>query len=259
MSAVVDTCAFCPKLCRHVCPVSVATYAESATPTAIVGVIRLGQGGLVDAALVDEALGLCNGCGACSRACALSMDVAGFLRECHSAPGAESLPTLPAGADTVWVEEANPKDPRSSMGSSWPAEVVVTPDALGYAAWRAGETARLGLVARHFAGRRVRTGSLAVSELLAAAGVPVEALAAPPLPARFVTCYEGADGKDGQLTCCGAREGFERAHTATASAMGAEAARRMAGLPHAVADTHCAAWLRCHGADARGPDAHVRR
>ena len=31
-----ESCAFCPKLCRHVCPVAVGTGREAATPTAMI-------------------------------------------------------------------------------------------------------------------------------------------------------------------------------------------------------------------------------
>jgi ferredoxin len=246
-----DTCAFCPKLCRHVCPVAAVTAREAATPTAIVGVVRLAERGAVEAALAEAALDLCAGCGACTRACALHLDVAAFVRECRPAPAAGALPALPpvAEAALLRVEQEAPAE-------AHPADVVVvSPDALGHAAWRAGEAAIARRAAAHFAGRRVATSSFAVAEVLDAGGVPVVKLDAPAGKARFLTCWEGATGADGQVACCGAREGFGSRNPTAASAMAREAARRLNGLPTTCADGHCAAWLRAHGADVRGPDA----
>ena len=180
MRSPIDICAFCPRLCRHVCPVTVATARESATPTAILSVLRLAESGAIEPGLAREALELCNGCGACARHCALSMDVPGFLR-----------------ARREGVEEA--PDPEEA--------------------------------------RRLRLWEL------------------PSKLPRFATCMEGSVGADGQLACCGAREGFEVRRPDVAKAMAAEVVRRMDGRPHVCADARCAEWLRAHGGDVRGPDA----
>ncbi len=253
-ASVLDACAFCPRLCRHVCPVAVGTARESATPTAIAGVVRLAEHGVLEATLADQALDLCVGCGACTRYCALHVDVAAWVRDCRTPPGVAPLPELPpidAGKAVRVLVTPPVGDPRASSVSG----AALTPDALGHAAWLAGNSAVLAEVARHFAGRRVATDSAAVAEVLLAAGVEVVRSAAPDGAARFRTCSEGALGEDGQLSCCGAREGFPERNPAAAHALAAEVVRRMNGAPHTCADGHCAGWLRAHGADVRGPDA----
>lgn len=251
----VDTCPFCPRLCRHVCPVTVATARESATPTAIWSVVRLAERGQLEAELAEAALELCNGCGACARHCGVGVDVPSAVRECRSRPSPAALPELPAKGRIVRVEVDGEPGP----------ERVISADALGHAAVKAGDAAHLDRLARHFAGWTVHTGSNAVAEVLAEAvrragaaakGLRVVPDAAPATQPRFVTCWEGANGADGQIACCGAREGFEGRQPAVAGAMATEAVRRMGGRRHGCADSHCATWLRAHGGDVEGPDAH---
>lgn len=241
----IDTCPFCPRLCRHVCPVSVATARESATPTAITTVVRLAAQGQVESDLADEVLELCNGCGACMRHCALHVDVPAFVREYRARPTPEPLPALPTGRRSVRVEVDG--EPRPG--------VVVSRDALGHAAVVAGDRAHLQRVAQHFAGWTVHTGSNAVAEVLAAAETRVVPDPAPAAGPRFQTCWEGATGADGQVACCGAREGFETRQPALASELAREVVRRMGGRRFGCGDAHCAAWLRAHGAEVEGPDA----
>lgn len=247
-----ETCTFCPRLCRHVCPVSVATARESAVPSAIVGVVRLATAGSIEASLGTAALDLCLGCGACTRYCALHVDVAAFVRGARGRPEAATLPVLPPLNDAADVRVELP----SPDGVEPPPGTILSPDALGHAAWRAGDTQVLRRLASRFAGRTVQTRSFAIAEVLTAAGVAVQQDPAPPTGTRFTTCWEGANGQDGQLTCCGAREGFADRNPDLAHEVAREAARRLGGLPTTCADGHCAAWLRAHGADVRGPDAH---
>lgn len=261
MSTVVDVCGFCPRLCRHVCPVVVATARESVTPTAIVSAVRLAEAGAIEANIAEAALAMCNGCGACTRHCALSLDVAEFVRECRSRPVNAPLPTLPSGdGRVVRVEVGAPQpEPANAVVS-----VVWSPDALGHAAWKAGDSGVPGALALHFGGWTVRTGSFAVAEVLAAAAsrVPREAGSidvimdeAPEGAPRFTTCWEGARGNDGQIACCGAREGFETSQPVAAKAMAREVVVRMGDREHTCADSRCAGWLREAGGSVRGPDA----
>ena len=88
------TCAYCPRLCRHVCPVSVATARESATPTAMATVALLSLRGKLEPGLALSGTELCIGCGACERHCHWHIDVAGRIGEFRSQAGApdEAVP-----------------------------------------------------------------------------------------------------------------------------------------------------------------------
>ncbi|GDX81520.1 hypothetical protein LBMAG42_33310 [Deltaproteobacteria bacterium] len=261
MSTVVDVCGFCPRLCRHVCPVVVATARESATPTAIVSAVRLAEGGAIEASIAEAALAMCNGCGACTRHCALSLDVAEFVREWRPRPATAPLPALPLASGRVVRVEIGAEPAERAAGG---VPVVWSADGLGHAAWKAGDSGVAGAVALHFAGWTVRTGSFAVAEVLAAASSrvlpgagPIEVIPDPPPEGapRFTTCWEGARGSDGQIACCGAREGFEASQPAAAKAMAREVVVRMGDREHTCADSRCAGWLREAGGNVRGPDA----
>lgn len=90
MTPSLDTCAYCPKLCRHVCPVSVATARESATPTAMATVALLHLAGKLDADTARAGTSLCAGCGACERHCHHHVDVPALLGAFRSRLGATS-------------------------------------------------------------------------------------------------------------------------------------------------------------------------
>ena len=80
MSHLYELCAFCPKLCRHVCPVAKATGREAATPTAKMTVVYLVKRGLLPKELATQAAALCEGCGACTAHCKHQIPVAELLR-----------------------------------------------------------------------------------------------------------------------------------------------------------------------------------
>ena len=74
-----ESCAFCPKLCRHVCPVAVGSGREAATPTAMMTAswAWLNEQGTAESALASAKL--CVDCGACTRACKLQRPVVELL------------------------------------------------------------------------------------------------------------------------------------------------------------------------------------
>lgn len=84
------TCAYCPRLCRHVCPVSVATARESATPTAMATVALLSLRGQIEPGLALSGTEMCAGCGACERHCHWHIDVAGRIAEFRAEAGQAS-------------------------------------------------------------------------------------------------------------------------------------------------------------------------
>ncbi len=69
-------CTYCPKLCRHACPVSSATALETLVPQNKMMVMRH-----LAVEPVEDATALygCTGCGACTEACVHGIDVAGAL------------------------------------------------------------------------------------------------------------------------------------------------------------------------------------
>ncbi len=81
-----ETCAFCPKLCRSACPVSNAEPNETLTPWGKMTTSYLAA--LGDAPLVSDIAGpawACTGCGACAQACDHENDVATTLLSARSA------------------------------------------------------------------------------------------------------------------------------------------------------------------------------
>ncbi len=79
MSIDYETCAWCPRLCRHVCPVAVATGREAATPTSMMTIALLAQRGSVSAELAAASASLCLSCGACTQHCKVGVPVAARL------------------------------------------------------------------------------------------------------------------------------------------------------------------------------------
>lgn len=260
-----STCAFCPRLCRHVCPVAVGTAWESATPTAIMTTVWWAEMGMSSVELAREASSLCLGCGACEAHCKVHVPVperlVGWLqahREGEELPAPPSLPTILGVGVEVVVLGSEPDWREPGRGDqAW----CRTGDALGFSAWEAGDARVLERVARHFAGRRVVTASLDIARVLTAAGVPVRVLELAPAeghPRRFNTCFEGAEATPDQLACCGRRAGFPEREPEAARRVAEENVRRLGGAPTRCADASCAAWLRAHGGEVEGPAHHLR-
>ena len=252
-----STCAWCPRLCRHVCPVAVATGREAATPTAMMAVPLL-------AAQIDDpgfgvaGTSLCLGCGACSAHCKWHVPVAEHLhawrRDQKVVVRAEVLAPIVGDAPRVALLTG-----ARDWSTAWTARrgerlaTMRSGDELGFAAWKAGDSTVLPRVMAHFERRSVLTSALAVAELLTAAGVPVQGLEVPAGP-RFQSCYEGPSPGPGQLACCGRREGFAAREPEAAQQVGVWNARLLGDGNYICADQGCADWLRGCGAQVRGPE-----
>lgn len=80
-----ETCAFCPKLSRAVCPVSNADGKETTTPWGKMSAAYLISRGAVEPT-AEQAWPpwACTGCFACKRSCELSNDVAGTLLDARA-------------------------------------------------------------------------------------------------------------------------------------------------------------------------------
>ena len=81
-----EYCTYCPKLCRHSCPVSNATGRETLTPQSKMSLLfSLKRGCLKWSEDYVEPLYGCTSCGLCQKFCVHGNDVAAALREGRSA------------------------------------------------------------------------------------------------------------------------------------------------------------------------------
>lgn len=106
LNTSLEHCTFCPRLCSHTCPVSLASAREALTPQAkmaFFGQRRLG-GALWPGSATEGAepssrrplpIYACTGCGACSSACQHHVDPAGLLMQARAdAEQAEAGPSV---------------------------------------------------------------------------------------------------------------------------------------------------------------------
>ncbi len=257
-------CAYCPRLCRHACPVAVATGLESAVPATIFATLHAYATGREDADVARSAASLCLGCGACTDACVPAVPVAARIREWRRALG-EDVAADPVGAIEGDAPHVCVLGPDEDWPVAWsasrglPHAALRTRDSLGHARWAADADAsekRLASLRQAFQGRVAVVASGDVAEVLRAAGVAVERLqVVAGGRARFRTCFESGEGAGapGQLACCGRREGFAEREPGAARDVARANVRAFAGDGVACGDEGCARWLRAHGADVLGP------
>lgn len=121
LSAIVETCVFCPKLCRYACPVAEAETRETVTPWGLMTLLDDVRRGL---AVLDEATAEtwahCTGCRRCQQVCKHDNDVPRALAHARDraramgvgpdgwrrwldapAPALDALSALPAGGETI--------------------------------------------------------------------------------------------------------------------------------------------------------------
>ena len=103
------TCLYCPKLCRHACPVSEISGREAVTPWAL-----MSRGALIHQGLLplsqDTAVqwAHCTGCGRCTAACKHEIPVADAIRGARAEAAAGGL--IPEG-HKGWPEAEPPARP----------------------------------------------------------------------------------------------------------------------------------------------------
>lgn len=269
MSGVVDTCALCPKLCRHVCPVAVGTGLESATPTAILTEVLMADQYPEDESLAAQSIDLCTRCGACGSFCGVDQPVVELLDEARARHQPEPPPWTPpviqGHAPTVaivcggdgWVDglaEALQQD----------LAVVRTEDHLGETHMIRSDTrdALTSALSKLFQGRTAVTSCGTCRAALEAAGVTVESVSAatnhvPAFP-TWRTCHcDPGPSVDTVIRCCGARAPLSLEYPELAEKMGKEIAIRLEGQTVFVPDARCAAHLISAGAPVRGPTDHL--
>lgn len=250
------TCVYCPRLCRHVCPVAVGTGREAALPGNILQALLLERTGARPEGYGRAAVDLCLGCGACEAHCKQHRPVPSIVREARGpAAPAEMLGEIVGDAARVCVL-TDARDWSVGWGRTLGVEVATlrTNDELGYAAWVSGEDAVLDRLADLLSGRAVITGSAAVAAVASAAGLAVERLSPPQGEVEMRCCIEGPSlPTPDRLACCGRREGFAARLPDLARAVAEENVRLLDGRTAACSDDGCATWLRAHGAIAVGP------
>lgn len=81
MREALSTCALCPRLCRHACPVASMTGREAAVPAQLAGVLWGWSAGRVSDDVALQAATLCVDCGACQDACHLHRPLPELLQQ----------------------------------------------------------------------------------------------------------------------------------------------------------------------------------
>lgn len=267
----VDICAFCPRLCRHVCPIAVGSGREAATPTAMMTGVWAWLSGHEDGGIAWSQAALCTSCGACTAACKLDRPVADLLSRARGATAATPTPpTVPdiegSGAWVAVETDARRWAEALAAHLGEPVGRLRSPDELGEhllddpAALRdhaQNLRARVGdrtlVIASGGAWRVAQATGLLARHLQDLAPTPN---AAPGFHPCTGPAPNGPSCEDA-LACCGAAAPLPAAHPAVAAEVGREAASRLGGVPHVTSDTRCANWLRAHGARVTDPVDHL--
>lgn len=265
------TCAWCPRLCRHVCPVAVGSARESAVPSnmALHPLRYLRGDGSLE--LARRAAALCVDCGACTAHCDLDQPLGALLarfRGAHSAPPpAQPLAPVEGPGELIAVESDDRRWAEAlSARLGVPVARLRTGDHLGAAhlahplagpehaaALRAAVGGRALVVSEHHSLDAARAAGVAVRHLadlvpVATGGLVHHPCRGPRLP--------GVTAPDA-LACCGATAALPHEHPQLAADVARQAARRLAEAASARAtctpDSACAAALRAGGLDLRDP------
>jgi ferredoxin len=267
-AAPYDLCAYCPRLCRHVCPVAVGTSREAATPTAMMSGPWAFARGQMEPALALAFASLCVECGACTSACKLERPVTDLLRAARAelrplaqpakAPRiADGLSPIAGSGDRVAVES----DPRAwaealSRHLGAPVARLRTGDHLGRAILgEPGAEAHLSALRTLVGGRRLVVSEAASAEVAAAAGLTVlhleDLLPTAPFGPAYRPCRGPAvegEHEPTALACCGAAGPLAEDHPGIAEELGRDQARRLGALSRYSPDSRCARWLGACGA-----------
>jgi len=256
----IETCVYCPRLCRHTCPVTHVLVSEAATPTAMLTAALLLDRKALDGDIAVQALTLCTECGACASHCKVNQPVVPMLRQAQARSGAlprttEALATVEGGGsvlaiqcdDRVWHEAL-----AARLGQ--PVAVLRTTDHLGAhqaPAWADDSAARLRL-AEAVGDRTVVSSCGRCQRALEAAQVSYQTLR--DLIEMDVAwspdCQSGLGvALDGLPACCGGRGPLIDHHPEYAAELARDLAGRLPASAHNFSDCACRAALRAVGMD----------
>lgn len=267
MSSSYESCSYCPQLCRHVCPVAVASGHEAATPAKMMAAVLLAQRSLIPPHDAARAAALCTDCGACQRHCKYGIEVPALLAEAraHFSSPAEvaAIGALDGLGELVAVrcDDRNWADALASeLGQ--PVAVLTTSDHLGAALLDHRPLAAAHLATLHavLAGRKAVSccsRCIAVLEAARVSWVRVDALLAPSWDGPVYLCHGELESPgqpiDDPPTCCGAHGPLPVHHPGLAVDVARDAAARLPAQPVATPDAACRNALRAVGADLRDP------
>jgi len=267
----IQTCALCPRLCRHTCPVAVSTGREAATPTSIMTTLLRWNRGEVDPALAGQAAALCTDCGACSHACAVDQPVVEILREARQtllAPAAITpLETVEGGATMVAIECDGRRwaDALSRHLKHGVARLPTT-DHLGVSRLDHPMSATQHLVAiRDRLGGRTAVvscqGCARVTEAARIQTIHLHSLCELPATGTIHHPCRGprlaGETATSALNCCGAAGPLGRIHPEIAEDLLTQAAKRLGPGPVSSPDSRCAQHLNSAGVQTIDPISHL--
>ena len=261
-----ESCVYCPRLCRHICPVAVGSGRESTTPTAMMTGVWRWLRGEGDPQQALESASLCTRCGACESHCKLNRPVPALLGEAMAQlETPPQIPTVELEGTGSWV--ALETDSRSwatalSRHLGEPVARILSTDELG-----ASLLDHPRLLATHLKALRslLENKQLMVTshralEIATRAELEVHHLSqhieAPASERVFHPCagprLEGMV-QPFVLECCGARGPLQKHHRKISDEVGASAARELGSFTHGCPDSVCSSHLRSQGAQISDP------
>ena len=270
--SALESCVYCPKLCRDVCPVAVGSAREAATPTAMMTAPWSVAHGFLSPKEGLRAAALCTSCGACTTACKLDRPVAELLREARAEFGPAQAPAPVGEIEGEGAEVAieAPGEPWAQLLATALGRSIArlrTPDDLGadlidqeevrqphLDALRARMGTRVAIVQTHGAARVCQEAGVAVRWL--ADLVPIPQGRAP-----LAGCGDGLDQEESALPtpgCCGGAGPLLQHHPTVAEELRQEFASRAQGQALWMRDGACAARLRDAGVDVLDALAALR-
>jgi len=240
-AAELAVCALCPKLCRHVCPVAVATGHEAAAPSNMAQHPWRFLRGSGTAELALQAASLCVECGACTAQCELHEPLGVRLAAVRHALSAPAWPQPLGAVEGEGRHVAVEADSRRwaealARHLGEPVARLRTEDHLGAEALAGplGAPAHVAALRALLSGRVVVVAdhrSLAAVQAAGLQGVHLAELAPPPGAGPVFHPCKGprlaGEAAPEALACCGAGTALESAHPALAATLRTEQARRL--------------------------------
>lgn len=262
-----ETCVYCPRLCRSVCPVAVGSAREAATPTAMMTGPFLAVVGTLSQREAGALASLCTSCGACTSFCKVQRPVGALLAAARGslveAPALAPPGPVEGTAEWVAVEcDGRPWGAALARHLGRPVARFATADHLGEALLDHPEpfAAYARLLRERLAGRTVVVADLGCQRAAVAAGLSVKHLVDLAPVGASEAVFQACSGPvlpgqtvPGALGCCGARAPLSTAHPTIAADVAAAAAERLGGAACATADARCARALRAAGAHILDP------